>query len=477
MSLVPIPFVGPAYQARSKNLAAQRCINWYPVASEVGGSKVRALYPTPGLRLFADVGSEAPVRGAFEAAGLLYVVCGAACYRFNNKGVKTTLGTLLTSSGPVTFAQNPTQILIADGAAAYIVTIATGVFAQVTDPDCPVPTHCAILGGFFIANQKGTGQFFISSQYDGTAWDALDYATAEAAPDNIVGLTVSNEQLWLLGEKTAEVWTLTGDGDFPLRRLGSAVLEYGCAAKYSITKGGNTLFWLSANEAGQGMVMSAAGYQPQRISTYAIEYAISTYERIDDALGFSYQQEGHTFYVLTFPTAGVTWVYDLSTQQWHERAFWELEQARYSRHRANCHAFAFGLHIVGDYSNGKLYVLDMDTYTDDGELIRRLRSTDHISELLQRITFNSLHVDMEAGEAEQPEFEGWSPQAMLRYSKDGGHTWSSEKWALIGKVGQYGHRAVWRRLGQGRNRTFELVIAEPIKAVVMDAVADVEQDE
>ena len=465
-----VPFLGGSGRQRSVTVDAARTVNLYPVLDPEGKSPI-ALYGTPGLTRFAETTAGAG-RGMHVAAGRLFAVVGATLYEITSGGVATSRGTLLTSTGAVSMADNGIVLAVVDGTHGYQFTLATNAFAQITDPDWPAATHVAFHDGYFVLNQGGTGQFMITSLY-GTAVDALDFATAEGAPDDVVSLIVDHRELWLFGEETTEVWYNSGDADFPFARLDGAFLEQGCVAPFSPAKMDNAVYWLSKDRAGQGHVMRAQGYQPQIVSTRAVEHAIQGYSTISDARGYTYQQEGHSFYVLTFPTADRTWVYDAATQLWHERMWWNGTEGTEHRHRGECYAFAFGRPLVLDHSNGLIYELDLDAYTDDGATIRAIRRTQHQHAQGARLFWAQLQVDVESG-AGLVSGQGSDPQAMLRWSDDGGRTWSSEHWADLGKMGEYRTRAIWRRLGQSRDRVYEFVVADPVKRVIIDAWADVE---
>jgi hypothetical protein len=428
------------------------------------------LYGTPGLTRLAETTAEAG-RGLYVAAGRLFAVVGATLYEIGSDGTATARGTLspASGSGRVSMADNGTVLVVVDGTYGYQFTLATNAFAQITDPDWPEATHVAFHDGYFVLNKSGTGQFVITDLY-GTGVDPLDFATAEGAPDDTVALLVDHRELWLFGEETTEVWFNSGAADFPFARLDGAFIEQGCAAPFSPAKMDNAVYWLSKDRAGHGHVMRAQGYQPQIVSTRAVEHAIQGYSTISDASAYTYQQEGHSFYVLTFPTADRTWVYDAATQLWHERSYWSSGE---HRHRGECYAFAFGRHLVLDYSNGRIYELDLDAYTDDGETLRALRRTQHQSAEGRRLFWATLQVEMESGVG-LSSGQGSDPQAMLRWSDDGGRTWSSEHWRSMGRLGEYRTRAIWRRLGQSRDRVYELVITDPVKRVIVDAWADVE---
>lgn len=465
------PFIGGAYTARSRKWDAQRCVNLYPEVSEAGPGPSKspiALIGTPGLALWATLAGSGGVRGLLAFSPTLAIaVVGANVYTLTASGSASLLTTIDGGANPVSMASNGSVVAIATGVGLYFVNPATGAFY--------VSPYAAdrvdFIDGYFIFNEPGTGRFRITRLYSNEV-DALDFATAEGSPDNLVGLIVDHREVWLFGTGSAEVWFNSGNIDFPFERIQGAFLEVGCAASMSIAKMDNSVFWLAADERGRGMVMRAAGYQPQRISTHAIEHAIAGYTRIDDAVAFTYQQEGHSFYVLSFPTADRTWVYDAATSLWHERAWRDPANNTLRRHRAQCQMAFAGETIVGDWETGKLYRLDLDVYTDDGAPIARVRACPHISGDQRLLFFNALQIDMEVGGGIP---SGAAPQAMLRWSDDGGWSWSNEVWASMGRIGERRTRVRWRRLGKSRDRVFELTITDPVKVVVVGASLEVMQ--
>lgn len=466
-------FIGPSYKLTSVNVDCQRCINLYPEVIESGRGKdaeIAALVSTPGLRLLATIGS-GPIRGQYySSTGKHYVVSANKLYSVSSAWVATELGTLSTNSGYISFADNGTSCVLVDGQYGYSVTMSSGAFAQISDPDFMTPKMVTYQDGYFIFIRANSGQFFISNLNDVT-FDAADVATSEGNPDLLVACISDHRDLWMFNEKSIEVFYNSGNADFPFERLQGSFVEHGCAASFSVAKINNTVFWLGQDDKGTGIVYSATGYQPQRISTHAVETAIQGYSDISSAVAYTYQQNGHSFYVLNFPSASTTWVYDASTNLWHERCY--LTNGSLTRHRANNYSFAHSTHVVGDWINGKIYELDADTYTDNGDPIQRKRITPHLSSSMKRLFYASLQLDVEAGTGLDGTGQGTDPQIMLRYSNDNGHTWSSEKWTALGKIGQKKQRAIWRRLGSGRDRVFEITITDPNKVVFLGAEIDV----
>jgi hypothetical protein len=501
------PILGSAYVARSINAADNRMVNLFPEAIPEGGKEPGFLNRAPGLQFLQTVGT-GPIRGlwAHQTNGSdFYVVSGNEVYKLTSLTATPQLLGTVSGTGPVSIADNGTQIFFACNPNGFIYNETTGVFGQITDPDFAGAVTVVYLDGYFVFNQPNSQIIWVSQLLDGTSINPLDFASAEGSPDGVVGLISDHRELWVFGTDSVEVWYDSGAADFPLQRIQGAFNEIGCVAAASIAKLDNGLFWLGTDARGQGIVYRANGYTGVRVSTHAIEYAIAQYGNISDAIAYTYQQEGHAFYVLTFPSGNATWVYDVSTQVWHERAGWN--NGEFMRHRSNCQCNFGGNIILGDFENGNIYRFDLDVYADNGGIQKWLRSWRALptgQNNLKRTAHHSLQLDCETGVglngfviaetiylmtennnylitessnyliANQEAFatQGSDPQVMLRWSDDGGHTWSNEHWSPIGKIGAYGHRTFWRRLGMTlklRDRVYELSGTDPNKIAIMGA--------
>ena len=613
------PILGSSYVARSVNAADSRMVNLFPEIVPEAGKEPAFLQRCPGLRLVATVG-QGPIRGMWKFGDFLYVASGGKLYRVDGNFAATELG-LINGSGPVSMSDNGTQLFVACNPDAFIYNSSTGVFGQITDPDFPGAVTVGYLDGYFVFNEPNSQRFWVTSLNDGTAIDPLDFASAEGNPDDVVSLMVDHREVWLFGNNTVEVWYNAGLADFPLARIDGAFMETGCLAPYSVAKLDNSVFWLGSDARGNGIVYRNQGYNAQRVSTHAIEWQIQQYNVLNDAIGYSYQQDGHSFYVLTFPTAQATWVFDVSTGAWHERAFWD--GVRFRRHRSNCQANFAGQVVVGDWEDGRIYAFDLNVYQDDEDTQRWLRSWRALptgQNNLKRTAHHMLQLDCESGTIDNYTLKkelldigspftsttGWAtnpfnasislsagrirvanvsgttriyanyvlqttpnvpvtvgfrfvlapntssnsngglrigstldggqyrdvlvlasptdqvdsgnlqvtfvpltsqtnftfytdsfslsdpateiyilylnayetpyfqadPRVMLRWSDDGGHTWSNEHWASTGKIGEYGKRVIWRRLGMTtklRDRVYEISGTDPVKIAIMGA--------
>jgi hypothetical protein len=325
-----------------------------------------------------------------------------------------------------------------------------------------------ISDNYFVYN-KPQSQLWAASDLLSPITDPLSFASKDGSPDDLVAIIVDRREVYLLGEMSSEAWLDVGSVPFPFQRIQGSSTQQGIAAAYSCARVGNSFAYVSKNNRGEATIVQMNGYIPQRISTHAVETTLVGQD-VSDAIAWTYQLEGHETYVVTFPSIGnngLTWAYDITTGLWHKWLYTN-NQGQYERHRGNCCAFFNQQVLLGDYENGKLYRLSLSQYTDDGQLIRRVRRCPHITTDLQRQYFAELQIQFQPGVGLSTG-QGQDPQAMLRWSDDGGFTWSNENWVTIGKQGQYFTRAMWRRLGFARDRIFEVVITDPIKAVIVSA--------
>lgn len=472
-------FIGPTYTLAHPSAAAQRLVNLYPEVHEAGPRKgnVARLVGTPGLRKRLTL-DEGPIRGLHRAStGQLFAVAGDSVYEvFSHWSAQQRSGTLASSTGRVSMADDGTRLVIGDGGStAFQVPLAAGSAVEaIADGDEP-GGHVAWQDGYFIHTVPGTGQFQLSGLNDLT-YDALDVATAEGRPDQLVMLLSVNRMLWLFGEATTEVWWNSGDADFPFARNQTAFIETGTISAGTCVRAGGSVAWVGSDERGRGTVWYAQGFQPQRISTHAVELALSGYARLGEASAFAYQQGGHEFYQLTVPgsdaDAGGTWVYDFATSLWHERS--HLGDEGDEPHRAWVGTVAFGEVVVGDREDGRLYTYELDYYSDDGQPIRRVRQTPHISQSEKRIRFDAFELQAETGVG-LVSGQGAAPVVLLSWSDDGGHTWSHEHQASLGALGEYRTRIRWKRLGVGRDRVFRVAVSDPVPVTWLGAELDAVQ--
>lgn len=474
-------FTSPAYKLESTNAASSVMRNLYCETIEKGERKGRnRIVGTPGLKTFATL-TDAPMRGlmANDSGNRLFAVAGATVYEVFSDGTAQALsGSIALDSHPALMSTNGFQIAISSGGYLFLAnggTPAGSVLSvQFIGGDPVQAGTVTFMDQYFIIDQINSKQIFISNLApNGNLWDPGDTAEKEGYSDNIARVYCTNEQLWLFGFDTIEVWQDTG-ALFPFQRIQGALMSIGCTAPYSVASALGILFWLW-----NGSVYYSPSLTPQRVSDYGVEVAIRSYGNVADAEGWCYTSGGHIFYVLTFPSVKKTWVYDLSLQAWHERAYWQ--NGEWQQYRGRVYAKAFNMDLVGDPISGTIYQMDPKTYCDAGGTeLRRQRICPYIQQEEKMIRHDRLTVDADTGvglsvAAGQP---GYDPQMVMRYSDDRGKTWSYERQASMGMIGQEKTRIIYKNNGSSRlGRAYEIVVSDPVPVTINGAYLELGQRE
>lgn len=410
---------------------------------------------------------------ANPAGSALYTVVGSTLYRVSSAGVRTSIGGLATSRGHVGMKIGLNQLVITDGAHGYVYDLINGSFQQITSEGWLGSFTVDYLDGYFTFIDPYSQTFYVSAIEDALTIDALDFATANASPDRLVGQVVTNRILVLFGEVSSEPWQDSGAADFPFERNSGGYIEVGLLGAFTAKELDNSVYWLGRDERGAGIVYKLEGFRPVRISTMAVEQkiqeAIAAGNDMTQACAYAYQQGGHSFYVLQIPGLDTTWVYDAASQQWHERA--EFVNGEYRQHRGKYHAYCFGKHIIAGDDN-VLYFYDVDANTNAGDVLVRDRVSPHYATpSMDRLTFASFELDCTVGEGIAGQAQA---NAMLRYSNDGGTSWSSWRTATLGAVGERQARARFLRCGSARDRVWQVRVTDDVPVAIVNANIEVE---
>lgn len=349
----------------------------------------------------------------------------------------------------------------------------TSTFQQINDPGFLESNIVTYQDTYFFFAKPGTNQVYCSNS-NATTFNALNFLDLGGSPAPVLNMVSLHRNLYIQTTKTTEVYYDAAiSPGFPFARINGGYLEQGLLAQFSLCQTANAMFWLGQDKSGQGIVYTTSTFLPQRISTFAIEEAFEEYETLTDAIGYTYTESGHVFYVLNFPTAQATWCFDTSTNLWHERAYNNGGQLQMQLQAYHC--FNFGINLVGDYTSGNIYEMSQDIYSDNGTVIIRKRVAPHIAQDMLRIFYSSFQLDIQQGDGLDGNQQGSNPQCLLRFSDDGGRTWSNIKDASIGKIGETKKRVIFRRLGQARDRVFEITISDPIFVSLVGAELYLEQ--
>jgi len=411
-------------------------------------------------------------------------VAGFAFYElFYNvgTGVWSTIqrGIVAADANPVTIHANGdagNQLWITSGGVGYVFDLLTNTLTVEGVPGTTV-TMGSFLDARFLYLDADTGAFYASALYDGTSWNPTMVAQSESGDPWRALIVTPDDLIRLLGETTGEVWANQGTLPFPFSQIREASSPFGIVAPFAWAVD-TAISWVAQNAQGRPLIVRCPGYTPERISTHAIETALSQYTDLDLTIAFAYSERGHSYSVFTFPTGNETWCYDQSIQLWHQRAIWDPVNAVWNAYRPGCQMMAFGKQIVGDRLTGSLYEMSSAFHTDvtDGGVesvtyIRRMRQAPRLSADQRRITIHSLQLVLDAGEGLNLG-QGSNPLVMLEIAKDGGKVFGNQRMESAGAIGAFDTRVRWTRCGQGRNPVPRFTVSDPIPWRVVDLLVD-----
>ena len=464
-----VQLFGSGVKSYSPVVTSQRRLNCFYDIRADGDENQTIIRGTPGWTQWLVLPTS-PVRGWHVAGAYLYVVAGAVVYKVSYGGTATSLGTIATSSqNYVSITDNGVQLIIVDGVGGYIVTLATGSLVNITDAAFPNgATTVTFLDGRFVVNKASTKQYYISSFYDGTTWSPSIYASKENSPDYLVAVEVLNGLLVLWGANSIEFWQDVGASPNPFARINGASQSWGLAAVWSRAQIANTVMFLAQNPQGSVQVMMLNGYTPVRVSTTDIENIINGFTTFSDGVALTYMVDGHPMYQLTFPNSNRSFLYDTSTGLWQDV---QTGLAISARHFGTLGVVFNSENYISDSTTGGVYAMNANVYTDAGQPIKRQVVSMHINMGGNKFGVDSVFLDMETGVGLQ-NGQGNAPMIAMQVSKDGGRTFSYERLASLGQVGQYlSPRVIFRRLGMSRSFVFKFTMTDPVKFVIGYAAA------
>jgi hypothetical protein len=464
----PVPLFGTGVKSYSQVVTSQRRLNClFDIRQDQDKAGV-VVVGTPGSFVWVSLPTY-PVYGRWVVGTTLYVVAGTVLYQIYPGGSYTALGTMSTVAQQCGMSDCTSQLIIVDGVAGYTYTFGTSTLAKITDASFPNgTTSVAFLNSSFYATLPGTRTFIKSQPLDGTLWTPYVFGTKENASDLLLELDVINGTLVLFGQLTTEFWQDAGLSPLPVQRINGSTQNWGLAAIHSHVHAGNTIMFLGVNPDGGIRVILLNGYTATPISSSDVDSLIESFSVVEDATALVYSAYGHSVYQLTFPSENRTICYDLTTQMWHE-AQTGLDPV--GRHYANL-GFTFAKkNYVTDFESGNIYQLDMDTYTDNGQAIRREVCTRHIRSDGNELFLEQLALEFETGvgNAAAP-----NPVVTIRISRDGGRTFGPEKTKPLGAVGAFIRRARFKRLGSSTDIVVMIAVTDAVKFVLASGSATIE---
>lgn len=449
---VPFPIIGGANRTRSAAADSQTTVNLFPEFDQEARGK-GALYGVPGLTQFSDT-NIIGCRGSVVMDGVPFFVYGGTLFQVLSDGSAGALGSI-GGAGVVSMATNGTQILIVNGAQGWVYSAGTGL-QNITDSDFLPSYTCDYISGYFIVAEVGTGTWGVSELDDATSWNAINRGNAESSPDGIQAIKRFNGEVHILGENSREVWYNAANPTAnPFSPNQGAQIDRGTIARYSVDSDVHGIYWLGDDL----VVYMASPYAPVPISSDAINYDISRTPNPQDARGFCYQDQGHFYYVLSFPE-GKTWVYDITTKLWHQR-----KSFGQSNWRGIWPCRAYGQWLFGDTIGTVVGKQDYDVFTEYGDALRWERTAAPLTQGNNTIFLDRVEIVMESGTGAN----STNPVCYLEVSTDGGRTFADPVAANYGKAGDYRWRTFWCGLGSGENFTLRFWGSDPYRRNIVDA--------
>lgn len=467
-------FCGGSNSERSVAIDAQVSVNCFRSTVEAGEAKRAYQLGTPGLRPLGTVATSGN-RGIFTQDGRTFTVVGDTLYELTfGPYTQTALGTIPNDGFPVSMASNGDggrQLAIVGGGVLKILNLTTNVLsAAVVLPLTKAPVMIGFLDAYFLLSEKDSLITYFSAIENGLLWDALDFFTRSTASDHVVAMVCANSRAWLFGSETSEAYEDVGDADNPFQPIKGSLFQIGTDSPWSVSVGVNTIRWVGKSAKSSAAVYRLDGYSGTRISTHAIEAQLSKATTLADAEAVTFEQDGHLFYAVTCPSLGVagdTPVWDETEGEWHHRRRWNTTLSREEMWQVRGHAMVGQVHVVGSRTSGSIWALDLETYDNDGEVLRARRRAPYLGQDNAWAHIDAFELGVEPGVGLNSG-QGSDPQVELFVSKDFAKTWFSAGTSKLGAMGHYDDRTFWTRLGNARidRLVFETVITDPVKRVI-----------
>lgn len=424
--------------------------NWF-IEKTLSGKYPIVYRSCEGYVVHTDLGTPQGIKCLYVTQSQLraFAVTASAVYEVYSSGGFAKLGDVVMSGPKVVMADNGASVVMVDGIKGYSIDLATSTVAEIVNEAFYPASSVCEQDGFLIFERKGTAQFFKTGLYN-LEFDALDYATAGGKSDTVQRIISLQRQLYIFKTDSIEFWYNAGNADFPFQRSQGAFIDHG-AFRYTVSTIANTAYYVGSDRT----VYALLGYSPAPISTPAVTKDLKSVD-LADAIGMTYSVEDHWFYVLTIPKLKKTWVYDITMQNWFVR-----HSSVHGRHVMNDVIRFNNKNLIADFQAGMVYELTFAAGNDNGDQLERKFILPTINYGRMFRVLHSFELDMKVGIGKPYGLDA-DPQGVIRISKDNGKTWGNQHQTTLGKLGEYGTRVIWRRLGSSRQFTVEVSMSANI---------------
>ena len=470
-----VDLFGIGIKSKSPAITAERRINCFVEMRREMDRTRYVLVGRRGLNLFISSLGNVPTRGMWAVntitTPLLFVVQGNTLYSVNNGGGVTTIGMINTSTGNVSMVDDGTFLVLVDGTNGWVYNMTTLAFTKITDGNfTTTPTTVTWQDRYFIVT-AGQGRQFqlsqISPSVDPTVWPSVQINFAGSGAGSLRAGLADHAVLNLFGDVYTEFWQDTGSPDFPYAQIPSAAAQFGLAAPWSLTQFDNSMAGLFQDKSGALNISRMSGFTLKKLSDVDLESIIQDYPVFADAQAIAFMVTGHPMYLITFPSANQSWMYDEQSKTWGQvtdtngNVFW-----------GNKYAYFQNQLVISDSRNGNLYFMQGSASTDNGSVIPMEVWSKHIWNDDKYVGIPWIQVDIESGVG-LVTGQGSTPVIDLQVSDDGGNSFYSVGYSSMGALGQYTQRVTWSSLGSARDRVLKLRITDPVKRIITGASAEI----
>lgn len=431
--------IGPSEHLPDKRRASQRSVNMYPTRGEGAGEDRNLMMASvPGLAVhhtFADT-----IRGTLNASGQWFTVAGQTLYEYVS-GSWVSRGTGIVGLDRVSMEVGRDQLCIVTGPEGYVYSLGTSTLSSIGDADWLGSDDVGWLDGYFLFADPGTDQTYISAIDDASDLDALDFTSADSHPDDVTAFRVHKRQIYYFGQRSTEIWVDSGGADYPFTRYSVTPIDIGVVGKRALCKTPDSLYFVGQDQSGTGYVYELNSYQPQRISTVAVETALQS-ATLSDLRMWTYKAAGAEFVAVDAPGMTTSWVFDVSTRLWHERG--EMVNGEWTRCRL-VDVVSYGQDHYG-YSGSVMYKLT-GTSLPSADHVRERTMPHLVSPSLEPISYHCLELACQTGT---------DGVVTLELSNDGGNTFGPPLLRSLGVTGRSMQRVRWMPLGTSYDRVFRI---------------------
>lgn len=492
-----VPYIGGTYRFADRDISSQDAVNIEPIRMSKAAKTDMIARRTEGISLFSDLSSIVPASRPIRAEmansdGDLYTVVGDSLILVDNAGTPSKVMDITDGISPVSMAELNGSLFICDGTTIWGYKYSTGTKGVASLPFTK-PVKIVAFGNRLLAiNNDETidptianfNKVYWSDVNNGYSWKALAWSEAEGRSDQIIGIEIVSGGILVQGKNSLETWNISSDPYKPFVR--NSVVPYGGLYYWvnSTSTPTGTSYWVGSGNDFNNVIVRSSGGGFEIISNEALNAELGTYSTLKDCRSWSYVRDGQIYVVFTFLAENKTWVFNETQGEWHRRTSRDPLTNSQDYYTPLFSANAYDSVIVGSITGAYLMKLDKSVYTEWDH--RFDVSEDNLKPILVEyvspvywsgksyMIHNSFELDIDTGHAPLSG-SGSNPKLMMRFSDDGGYTYSKERVKPIGKRGKYASRVRFKLLGGSTERIYKISFSDNAPLTILGAIVDAEK--